>query len=544
MKNKIISVLFFLIVLLSACQSSATSALIAETSLPVASTATLASTPTPQPAWQPYSQDDYGIAAEFTFEDEEEFNYLINNKAVSAHNPEPGILSLSSSWAPQFKFDQHMGSGIYLRYKVMGDDTCFFFYYGAGYAGCAGERPYLEIPDDGSFSQTAKMEGDMLIKAGQWLEQYMWLQRERINGRMELVYYSMIWFSDDLSNYRVDKAILPHYYENYQRPADSAGLQLEVLKGKCYLDTVSIVTGNPLAFLWFNSTSFQNNHTSVERFFDSSLEDSPGLSDSQSRQVGEDDSSLFYEHMARLSQTLIQWGDFNYDPNLHDIKRTFDVSDAGPDERLKMIQSVSSAKDGLYLQIEILQTDTLLDNAALRKKAEELPGFKEVFRYAPLVGDYSVAYRSDSQISYFFTKQDYLVEMHCAGSHSGQCGLEPLSRVAQALYERLAADFIIPNEIPLPSNWAAGQLPQTGYPQQKDENVCFFFPDWVASVQFIQYAEFAQRIVNIQETTSPFDLGIGEHCFKNDDEDPDGELYSFWLLVDGQIAAVYTPNLQ
>jgi len=36
MKNKIISVLFFLIVLLSACQSSATSALVAETPLPVA----------------------------------------------------------------------------------------------------------------------------------------------------------------------------------------------------------------------------------------------------------------------------------------------------------------------------------------------------------------------------------------------------------------------------------------------------------------------------------------------------------------------------
>ncbi|MGV8026567.1 MAG: hypothetical protein AB2L18_08425 [Anaerolineaceae bacterium] len=544
MKNKTISVLFFIIVLLAACQNSSKIALVEETTLPAAFTATLSSTPATQPTWQPYSQEDYGIVAEFTFDDEEEFNYLINSETVSAYNPEPGILSLSPSWTPQFKFDQYIGSGIYLRYKVMSDDACYFFHYGAGYEGCAGERPSLKIPDDGSSSQIVKMKGDMLIKTGQWLEQYMWLQRERINGRMEVVYYSMIWFLDDFSSYRVDKAILPHYYENYQQPADSAGLELDVLKGNCYLDTVSIVTGGHLAFLWSHSESFQNNHTSIASFFDSSLEDSSGLSDSYSRQAEEDDSSLFYKNMDHLSQTLIQWGDFNYDPNLHDIKRTLDFSDAGPDEGLKIIQSISSAKDGLFLQIEIIQTDASMDNAALRKKAEDFPGFEEIFRYAPLVGDYSIAYRTESQISYFFTKQDYLVEMHCAGSYSGQCGLEPLSHLAQTLYERLAVDSLFPDEIPLPSNWVAGQFIREGYPQQKDDNVCFFFTDWVGSVQFIKYAEFEQRIVNIQEMTSAFDLGIGEHCFKDTYESPDGELYSFWLLVDGQIVAVYTPNLQ
>jgi len=352
----------------------------------------------------------------------------------------------------------------------------------------------------------------------------------------------MIWFPDDPSTYRVDKPFLPDYYENYQQPADSAGLQLDILKGKCYLDAVSIVNGEHLAFLWFNSESFRENHSSIESFYDSPLKEWFDSSNSTSIQLEENTPSLFYGELNHLSRVLVQWGDFNYDPNLHDIRQTFDLSDSGPDEGLKILQTVSSVKDGLSMQIEILQTDVPMDNALLRQKAEDVPGFEEVFRYAPLVGDYSVAYRSDSQISYFFTKQDYLVEMHCAGSYSGQCGLEALAHLAQTVYERLPVDFLFPDEIPLPSSWYAEQLIPEEYSQQKDEAVCFFFTDWVDSVQFIKYAEFEKRIVDIREMTSVYDLGMGEHCFKDDHKNTEGELYSYWLLVNGQIAAVYNPD--
>lgn len=271
--------ILFLLSTISACTAAAPS----PTTAPTPTTS-----PEPSPTPLPYSETNYTTALEITFDEwrslqnffllgtfDEEGNE--NQATYEDARLENGAWLLGGTivGGANLKSVIEFETGVHVRWKVIGEDTCHAFELmplvaqheplqsssAAGVGGCGYQHVQLET--QGPNSHPSSSEGRVVMLPGTWIEAILWVERDP--GPVLKLF---AWESDNPQISTMAKLEIESW-----REANAFMLAIEhyedgLQDSEFAVDSMKLITGDLYSYLWYHAPAFQPQHESSMEFLE------------------------------------------------------------------------------------------------------------------------------------------------------------------------------------------------------------------------------------------------------------------------------------
>ena len=164
-------------------------------------------------------------------------------------------------------------TAIHLRWKVVGEQTCYAFpfwvradnsemskYYDVALGSCSYQLLELGYRIMGEeISIQDDVYNPLVTNPDQWIEAVLWIEN---NPEME--FRALVWDSGAPANYSIYRAMIPEWEGEKQ-----FGHSFDGYEGEVAVDYLKIINGEVESYLWFNAPPFTVKSDSILGYFNS-----------------------------------------------------------------------------------------------------------------------------------------------------------------------------------------------------------------------------------------------------------------------------------